>query len=190
MDKQFHPTFYWAWNYLSMPGLKWIHVKEKELQRSNRMYIRCLFWHEIGLDITMFDGSLNAGLGDDKDNASLLWRHNECNGISNHQPHGCLLNRLFRRRSKKTSKLRVTGLCAGNSPVTGEVPTQRASNAVNDSISKRHHDTFGTSQVFIHFNNNYTKDHIDIESQCYDIRSVSGESDMISDSKVLRIDLD
>ena len=26
------------------------------------------------------------------------------------------LNRLFRRRSKKTSKLRVTGLCVGNSP--------------------------------------------------------------------------
>ena len=25
-------------------------------------------------------------------------------------------NRLFRRRSRKTSKLRVTGLCAGNSP--------------------------------------------------------------------------
>ena len=26
------------------------------------------------------------------------------------------INRLFRRRSKKTSKLRVTGLCIGNSP--------------------------------------------------------------------------
>ena len=46
---------------------------------------------------------------------SLQWRHN---GISNHQPHDCLLNRLFMRRSKKTSKFRVTGLCAGNSPVT------------------------------------------------------------------------
>ena len=33
----------------------------------------------------------------------------------------CLLNRLFRRRSNKTSKLCVTGLCAGNSPVTGPV---------------------------------------------------------------------
>ena len=31
--------------------------------------------------------------------------------VSNHQPHDCLLNRLFRRKSKKTSKLRVTGLC-------------------------------------------------------------------------------
>ena len=47
---------------------------------------------------------------------SLRWRHNERDGVSNHQPHGCLLNRLFRRRSKKTSKLRVTGLYVENSP--------------------------------------------------------------------------
>ena len=42
------------------------------------------------------------------------YSHNERDSVSNHQPHDCLLNRLFRRRSKKTSKLRVTGLCAGN----------------------------------------------------------------------------
>ena len=47
---------------------------------------------------------------------TLLWRHNEHDSVSNHQPRGCLLNRLFRRRSKKTPKLRVTGLCVGNSP--------------------------------------------------------------------------
>ena len=47
---------------------------------------------------------------------ALRWRHNDHDGGSNHQPHGCLLNRLFRRKSKKTSKLRVTGLCVGNSP--------------------------------------------------------------------------
>ena len=46
---------------------------------------------------------------------------------------------LFRPRSKKTSKLRVNGLCAGNSPVTGEFPAQRASNADNVSIWWRHH---------------------------------------------------
>ena len=62
------------------------------------------------------------------------WRHNGHDGVSNHQPHDCLLKRLFRRRSKKTSKLRVTGLCVGNSPVTGEFPAQRASNAENVSI--------------------------------------------------------
>ena len=47
---------------------------------------------------------------------ALHWRHNDHDGVSNPPPHGCLLNRLFRRRSKKTSKLRVTGLCVGNSP--------------------------------------------------------------------------
>ena len=42
-----------------------------------------------------------------------------------------LLNRLFGRRSKKTSKLHITGLWEGNSPGTGEFPAQRASNAEN-----------------------------------------------------------
>ena len=56
---------------------------------------------------------------------TLKWRHNERDGVSKHQPHDCFLNRLFRRRSKKTSKLCVTGLCAGNSPVTGEFPAQK-----------------------------------------------------------------
>ena len=53
---------------------------------------------------------------------TLQWRHNGSDSVSNHHPHDCLLNRLFRRRSKKTTKLRVTGLCVGNSPVTGEIP--------------------------------------------------------------------
>ena len=70
---------------------------------------------------------------------ALQWRHNGRDGISNHQPNDCLLNRLFRHRSKKTSKLRVTGLCVGNSPVTGEFPAQRTSNAANVSIWWRHH---------------------------------------------------
>ena len=68
--------------------------------------------------------------------------HTFCgDGVSNDQPHDCLLKRLFRHRSKKTSKLRVTGLCEGNSPVTGEFPAQRASNAENVSIWWRHHIT-------------------------------------------------
>ena len=71
---------------------------------------------------------------------SLQRRHNWRDGVSNHQPHDCLLNRLFRRRSMKPSKLRVTGFCAGNSPVTGELPAQMASNAENVSIWWRHHD--------------------------------------------------
>ena len=70
----------------------------------------------------------------------LRWRHNERDGVSNHQPHDCLLNRLFGRKSKWTSKFRVTGLCVGNSPGTGEFPAQMASNAENVSIWWRHHD--------------------------------------------------
>ena len=69
----------------------------------------------------------------------LQWRHNERDGVSNYQPHHCLLNRLFGRRWNKTSKLRVTGLCAGNSPVTGEFPAQMASNAEKVFIWWRHH---------------------------------------------------
>ena len=70
---------------------------------------------------------------------ALLCRYNGRDGVSNHQPHDCLLDRSFGRRSKKTWKLRVTGLCAGNSPVTGEFPAQMASNAENVSIWWRHH---------------------------------------------------
>ena len=70
---------------------------------------------------------------------TFQWRHNGRHGVSNHQPHDYLLNRLFRRKSKKTWKVSVTGLCAGNSPVTGEFPAQRASNAENASIWWRHH---------------------------------------------------
>ena len=73
------------------------------------------------------------------DYVPLRWRHNERDGVSNHQPHDYLLNRLFRCRSNETSKLRVTGLCAGNSPGTGEFPAQSTSNAENVSIWWRHH---------------------------------------------------
>ena len=69
---------------------------------------------------------------------SLQWRHNGRDSVSNHRPHDCLLNRVFGRRSKKTSKLRITGLCTGHSPGTGEFPAQIASNAENVSIWWRH----------------------------------------------------
>ena len=66
---------------------------------------------------------------------TLHWHLNDHDGVSNHQPHDCLLNRLFRRRSKKIPKLRVTGLCAGNSPAQG------ASYTENVSIWWRHHES-------------------------------------------------
>ena len=57
---------------------------------------------------------------------TLHWRHNERNGVSNHRRLDCLLSLLFRRRSKKTSKPRVTALCEGNPPVTAGFPSQRS----------------------------------------------------------------
>ena len=88
----------------------------------------------------------------------LQWRYYGLDGVSNHQPHDCLLNRLFRRRSKKTLKLRVIGLCVGNSPRTCEFPALMASNAEKVSIWWRHHampwcyhdDPIGGSSVWTH----------------------------------------
>ena len=84
---------------------------------------------------------------------ALLWLHNGRDGVSNHQPHDCLLNCLFKRRSKKTSKCRVTGLCAmGNSPMTGEFPAQMDSNAENVSIWWRHHGMISGIEMASEFN--------------------------------------
>ena len=99
------------------------------------------------------------------------WRHNGCAGVSNHHPYDCLLNRLFRHRSKETSKLGVTGLCVGNSPRTGEFPAQMASNAENASITWRHHvveylnwyaycsDIFWTSSLYLQSSTTTSNEH-------------------------------
>ena len=80
---------------------------------------------------------------------TLRWRHYGHDSVSNHQPHHCLLNILFGCRSKKTSKFRVTGVCEGNSPGTGEFPAQMASNAKNYSIWWRHHVLIHSPLVFV-----------------------------------------
>ena len=69
----------------------------------------------------------------------LQWRHIKRNGVSNQRRLDYLFNRLFRHRAKKPLKPRVTGICAGNSPVTGEFPALKVSNAENVSIWWRHH---------------------------------------------------
>ena len=71
---------------------------------------------------------------------ALRWRHNGRDSVSNHQLHHCLLNRLFRHRSKKTPKLRVTGLCAGNS--SHKWPVTRKMFPFDDVI-------MGNSSVFV-----------------------------------------
>ena len=47
---------------------------------------------------------------------ALQWHHNERNGVLNQRRPHCLIACLFRRRSKETSKLRVTDLSVVNSP--------------------------------------------------------------------------
>ena len=69
----------------------------------------------------------------------LQWRHNERDSVSDNLRLVCSTV-YFRGRSKKISKLRVTGLYEGNPPVTGGFPSQRASKAENVSIWWRHHE--------------------------------------------------
>ena len=64
----------------------------------------------------------------------LRWRHNGRPGVSNHWPHDCLLNRLYSRRSKKTWKLRVTGLCVRKSPAPHKWPVTRKMFPFDDVI--------------------------------------------------------
>ena len=74
--------------------------------------------------------------------SSLLWCNNGRDGISNHQPHDCLLNQSFRRGSKKTSKLikvpRQWPLCG---EFTGDrwIPRTNGQWRGNYSIWWRHH---------------------------------------------------
>ena len=83
------------------------------------------------MQINLYDSKCNFTLCFPKNNSTekientLQWRYNERDGVWNHRRLVCLLNRLFRRGSKKTSKLHVTGLYEGNPPVTGEFPPQR-----------------------------------------------------------------
>ena len=70
-------------------------------------------WDNLGGNWQRYDDILLYSLGRPWKIKSLQWRHNERDGVSNHQLDDCLLKRLFRPRSKKTSKLCVTDLCAG-----------------------------------------------------------------------------
>ena len=98
----------------------WYYLKRRRYQ--------CTSHAQVDFALIIWDAS-----------SALQWRHNEQDSVSNHQPHNSLLNCLFRPGSNKTSNLHVIGLCAGNSPGTGEFPAQMASNAENVSIWWRHH---------------------------------------------------
>ena len=100
----------------SITGGKWIFIKcSGQVGYSIRNiwldgFISCSTLLKLGMSEVCvlkytIRGSFNAGT---LSNCTVQWRHNERDSVSNHQPRPCLLNRLFRRRSKKTPKLCVT----------------------------------------------------------------------------------
>ena len=92
-----------------------------------------IWWHRSGSTLPQVMASCLM--------ASLQWRHNGHVSVSNHQPHDCLLSRLFRPRSKENIKApRHWPLC-GEFTGTGEFPTQIASYTENVSIWWHHHVT-------------------------------------------------
>ena len=70
---------------------------------------------------------------------TLQWRHNERDSVLIHRRLDSFLNRLFRRRSKKTVP-RHWAFFDGDSPAAGGLPLQKASDAENVSIWWRHHE--------------------------------------------------
>ena len=107
----------------------WVNTREAgDLRRYRGHYDVIIMWVNTGITIrcsAVRQVSLLVQNGQctlHSRHITLQWRHNGHDSVSNHQPHGCLLNRLFRRRSKKTSKLCVTGLCVGNSPGPANSP--------------------------------------------------------------------
>ena len=72
--------------------------------------------------------------------STLQSRHNKRVCVSNHQPHDCLLKRLFKAQIKDNIKAPRHWHECGNLSVTGEFPAQSACNKENVSIWWRHHD--------------------------------------------------
>ena len=144
---------YWFWFWLTVEQIS--EVKHENwmsrliwIQSENLVLYICIPKYIVLLRLSLFiivdvgDGVVVLVIDDDDDDGPLRWRNNGRVGVSNHQSHECLLKLLFRHRSKKTSNHRVTGLFAGNSPVTGEFPAQMASNTENVSIWWRRHASF------------------------------------------------
>ena len=126
------------------PFCLWLNVLNKQHSGEGRRSAthRFLCYWQVHLNTTIIQCDIAC---------TLHWHHNDHDGISNHQPHGCSLNRLFRCRWKKTSKLRVTGLWVGNSP--GPVnsphkgPVTRKMFPFDDVIMIFSEDVWGSSQV-------------------------------------------
>ena len=120
-------------------------VRLSETSMNQHKYSRVLLWRG-----PIYHGCTYATVmraAERKLDLTLQWRHNEHNGVSNHQPHIVYSTVYSRCRSKNKSKLHVTGFCEGNSPVTSEFPAQRTSYTENVFIWWRHHENQKTPHV-------------------------------------------
>ena len=132
----FHNLLWYS--VVSTPLLRKMQLKRVQSSVLSGLFVSTLWWYHdletVPVLLSLYDGksTLHRRI------FSLRWRHNEHDSVSNHQRFDCLRNRLLGPRSKKTSKLRVTGLCGENSPVTDKFPAQSAGIAENVSIWWRH----------------------------------------------------
>ena len=125
-DRYFRSTLYWKYGLLSMLGIRLIHVS-KRFTGASFLYYICDGWdpggqhvahfhlRDINTECTKYCFTVSCQYAPSQESGNfevipLQWRHNGRRSVSNHRPCDCLLNAIFGRRSKKTSKLRFTGL--------------------------------------------------------------------------------
>ena len=120
----YHEIFQWFWQKIQLKLMRDMPHPRIGIWETNASSSVWTFITGVTLaDICFFFKKIDV--------LALQWRHNEHDGVSNHQPDDCLLNLLFKVQIKKASKFRVTDLYVGNSPVTVALPAQRASNVEN-----------------------------------------------------------
>ena len=89
----------------------------------------CLGLWELNRDVNTVPLHVRHGVWN---HGPLEWCHNERDDIWNHRRLDYLLSRLFRRRSEKTSMLRVTGLCEGKSTTWWRLHATQATNCSHE----------------------------------------------------------
>ena len=121
-DKQFNSTLYWVRNYLTR-------------QDSNQSMLVNVASVALEYGLVPMGSKLHAmEMGAHYNDVMMGAIASQITSLT------IVRSTVYSGADKKTSKLRVTGLCEGNSPGTGEFPTQMSSNAENVSIWWRHHE--------------------------------------------------
>ena len=100
----------WLLILIAITEYEWIHKIFNVQHCKTGQYVRATFSSCVMAPFMSIYGGIKCSFGQDRQQIQLTrlfryisvqWRHNWRDGVSDHQPHDCLLNRLFRRRSKK-----------------------------------------------------------------------------------------